>query len=156
MIQRQKKLLDFLKNGGLEGCTFVIYILIEQVTQKNFSVFQKTKEISKNTYEKLLILLAPFAPHIAEELWDKIGNSDSILSEVWPKYDSKKTITDKAEIAVQVDGKVRATIPVSIDDDEDSVKEKALSNENVKKWTDGKNINKVLYVKGKIISIVTG
>jgi len=143
-----KKVTDDIEAMKFNTAVSTMMILVNEL--------EKTKEISKNTYEKLLILLAPFAPHIAEELWDKIGNSDSILSEVWPKYDSKKTITDKAEIAVQVDGKVRATIPVSIDDDEDSVKEKALSNENVKKWTDGKNINKVLYVKGKIISIVTG
>ncbi|HJL55813.1 MAG TPA: class I tRNA ligase family protein, partial [Candidatus Paceibacterota bacterium] len=138
-----KKVTDDIEAMKFNTAVSTMMILVNEL--------EKTKEISKNTYEKLLILLAPFAPHIAEELWDKIGNSDSILSEVWPKYDSKKTITDKAEIAVQVDGKVRATIPVSIDDDEDSVKEKALSNENVKKWTDGKNINKVLYVKGKII-----
>ncbi|MFQ5661800.1 MAG: leucine--tRNA ligase [Candidatus Paceibacteria bacterium] len=117
---------------------------------------EKEKEISKEVFETFLILLASFAPHVAEELWEKLGNNGSILSEKWPEYDAKKIVEDIVSIAVQVDGKVRATIEVSIDEDEKSVKEKAQADKNVQKWTDGKKIEKILYVKGKIVSIVTG
>ena len=113
---------------------------------------EKESKISKDTYKILLILLAPFAPHIVEELWNKIGNSDSVLDQKWPTYKDivKTTIT----IAIQINGKVRATIDVSVDENEEEVKEKALSNDVVQKWTEGKDIKKVIYIKGKIISIV--
>ncbi|MDP6387767.1 MAG: class I tRNA ligase family protein [Candidatus Pacebacteria bacterium] len=116
---------------------------------------ENEKEVPKEVFETFLVLLAPFAPHTAEELWEKLGNSNSILSMKWPEYDSSKTVKDKAQIAVQVDGKVRAIIDISTDENEENIKEKALLDENVKKWTKDKEIKKVLYVNGKIVSIVT-
>jgi len=117
--------------------------------------FDKSDNISKDNYEKFLILLAPFAPHIAEELWNKIEAGTSILKGKWPEYDASKITEGTTSIAVQVDGKVRATISVSSGDDEENVKEKSLLNENVQKWTEGRVVKKVLYVKGRIVSIVT-
>ena len=119
------------------------------------NAYDAHKNFSKENYSILLILLAPFAPHVAEELWEKIGNKSSILKEKWPEYDISKTIVDKVQIAVQVNGKVRATVGILVDEDEESVKEKAISNDNVKKWTEDKEIKKVMYFKGKIVSIVT-
>ncbi len=116
---------------------------------------EKKEEVSKADYETLLVLIAPFAPHVAEELWTKLGNETSVLTEKWPEYDESKMVEDTISIAVQVDGKVRADIEISIDEDEEKVKEKALEEDNVKKWTEGKNIEKVMYIKGKIVSIVT-
>lgn len=116
---------------------------------------EKKEEVSKADYEILLVLLAPFAPHVAEELWEKLGKDGSILNEKWPEYDESKTVEDTAKIAIQVDGKVRASIEVSVDEDEEKVKEKALEEENVKKWIEGKEVQKVIYINGKIVSIVT-
>jgi len=116
---------------------------------------EKENEISKNIFKIFLIILAPFAPHITEELWKNIGNKRSILFEKWPKYDKEKIENDVISIAIQINGKVRASIEIANYENDDKVKEKALSNEKIKKWISDKSIKKVLYIKYKIISIIT-
>lgn len=111
------------------------------------------ESISKDDYTVLLTLLYPFAPHITEELNEKIGNSP-ICKSSWPKYDEAKTIDETKEIAVQVNGKVRGTITINVNDSEDTIKEMALNEENVKRHTEGKDIVKVIVIKGKIVNIV--
>ena len=74
--------------------------------------------------------------------------------EAWPTYDESKTIDDTISIGVQVNGKLRGTIEIALDEDEESIKEKALNQENVKKFTEGKEIVKVIVIKGKIVNIV--
>lgn len=115
--------------------------------------YYAVESISKDDYTVLLTLLYPFAPHITEELNEVIGNSP-ICKSSWPKYDETKTIDETKEIAVQVNGKVRGTITIHVDDSEDSIKEKALNEDNVKKHIEGKNIVKVIVIKGKIVNIV--
>lgn len=115
--------------------------------------YYAVESISKDDYTVLLTLLYPFAPHITEELNEKIGNSP-ICKSSWPKYDEAKTIDETKEIAVQVNGKVRGTITIHVDDNEDIIKEKALNEENVKKHIEGKDIVKVIVIKGKIVNIV--
>ena len=101
----------------------------------------------------LLKLLNPIAPHVTEELNEMIGYSPICESE-WPVYDEAKTVENTKEIAVQVNGKVRATIEINIEDDEQSIKEKAMDAENVIKHIEGKEIVKVIVIKGKIVNIV--
>ena len=115
--------------------------------------YYAVESISKEDYTVLLTLLYPFAPHITEELNEVIGNSP-ICKSSWPKYDETKTIDETKEIAVQVNGKVRGTITIHVDDSEDIIKEKALNEDNVKKHIEGKNIVKVIVIKGKIVNIV--
>ena len=115
--------------------------------------YDDIESITKADYNLLLTLLNPIAPHITEELNEKIGYSP-ICEGKWPVYDEEKTVEDTRDIAVQVNGKVRGTIEIRIDDDEDSIKEKAMENENVQKHIDGKEIIKIIVVKGKIINIV--
>ena len=115
--------------------------------------YYAVESISKDDYTVLLTLLYPFAPHITEELNEMIGNSP-ICKSSWPKYDESKTIEETKEIAVQVNGKVRGTITIHVDDNEDIIKEKALNEENVKKHIEGKDIVKVIVIKGKIVNIV--
>ena len=115
--------------------------------------YYAVESISKDDYTVLLTLLYPFAPHITEELNEMIGNSP-ICKSSWPKYDEAKTIDETKEIAVQVNGKVRGTITIHVDDNEDIIKEKALNEENVKKHIEGKDIVKVIVIKGKIVNIV--
>ena len=109
--------------------------------------------ITKADYTVLLTLLYPFAPHVTEELNEKLGNKAICLSS-WPTYDVSKTVDATKEIAVQVNGKVRDTITISIDEDEDAIKEKAMSASNVLKHIEGKEIVKVIVIKGKIVNIV--
>ena len=117
------------------------------------NAYDDLDSITKEDYHLLLILLNPMAPHITEELNEQIGYSPICEAE-WPEYDEEKTIENTKEIAVQVNGKVRATITISIDDDDQIIKDKALECENVKKHIEGKEIVKVIVVKGKIVNIV--
>lgn len=115
--------------------------------------YYSVNNITKADYTVLLTLLYPFAPHVTEELNQMIGN-DPICKSSWPTYDLDKTIDATKEIAVQVNGKVRGTITISIDEDEASIKNKALNEDNVKKHIEGKEIVKVIVIKGKIVNIV--
>ena len=117
------------------------------------NAYDAQKEITPMDYNLLLTLLNPMAPHITEELNEQIGFKP-ICETPWPVYDEAKTIDEEKEIGVQVNGKLRATIKVNINDAEDTLKEKALSEENVKKFTEGKEIVKVIAIKGKIVNIV--
>jgi leucyl-tRNA synthetase len=107
-----------------------------------------------NAFAILLRLLSPFAPHITEELWNKLGNTQSIHSVAWPTYDPKKASTQKAQVAVQVQGKVRALFVPSDPQNETVIREEAESLPEVLKWTAGKIIKKVIVIKNKVVSIV--
>ena len=115
--------------------------------------YDELESITKKDYNLLLVLLNPFAPHITEELNEQIGYSP-ICEGAWPVYDEAKTVELTKEVAIQVNGKVRATITITIDDDEESMKEKALECENVVKHIEGKEVVKVIVIKGKIVNIV--
>ena len=117
------------------------------------NAYDAQEEITPMDYNLLLTLLNPMAPHITEELNEQIGFKP-ICETPWPVYDEAKTIDEEKEIGVQVNGKLRATIKVNINDSEEVLKEKALSEENVKKFTEGKEIVKVIAIKGKIVNIV--
>jgi len=111
---------------------------------------------SLKEFEILLLLLAPFAPHITEELWSKLGFSqNSIHLEPWPTYDSRKLLKDEITLAVQIDGKVRASLLVVRNQSEEAIRKTALALPEVKKWLDGKDPKKIIIVPERIISIVT-
>ena len=99
-------------------------------------------------------LLHPFAPHLAEELNEILGNTDSVFTQAWPEYDESKTIDNTITIWVQVLGKLRGDIEILKDEDKDSVLEKAKANANVAKWLEGKTLVKEIYVPGKIVNLV--
>ena len=115
--------------------------------------YEKQDIITKADYKLLLTLLNPFAPHITEEMNEQIGE-EPICNSVWPVYDESKIVEDEIEIGVQVNGKVRGTIIINKDEDEDSIKDKALEVDNVKKHIDGKQIVKFIVIKGRIVNIV--
>ena len=117
------------------------------------NAYDDLAEITKEDYRLLLTLLNPTAPHITEELNEEIGYSPICEGE-WPKYDEAKTVDSTKEIAVQVNGKVRGTIEINVDEEEDAIKEKAMACDNVKKHLEGKEIVKVIVIKGKIVNIV--
>ena len=117
------------------------------------NAYDEVDSITKDDYRLLLTLLNPIAPHITEELNEQIG-FNPICESTWPIYDEEKTIENTKEIGVQVNGKVRGTITISLEDDEDSIKQRALECENVIKHIDGKEIVKIIVIKGKIVNIV--
>ena len=110
--------------------------------------------ITKDEYRLLLTLLNPIAPHITEELNEYYALGNTICKSSWPVVDKSKLVENETTIGVQVNGKVRGTITVSADETEDEIKEKALSEENVKKHIEGKEIVKVIVIKGRIVNIV--
>ena len=114
--------------------------------------FYKLKRINKAEFKTFLTLLNPFAPHMTEELNKLIGFENDISTYTWPEFDNSKTIDDEIEIPVQVNGKLKATIRIALDEEEDSVKEKAL--DAISNAVEGKTIVKEIYVKNKIYNVV--
>jgi leucyl-tRNA synthetase len=104
--------------------------------------------------ETLTLLLSPIVPHFAEELWEALGNSSSILLAPWPSYLAEALEKDELLIVIQVNGKLRSKFSVATDTDEGTIKQIALADERLKKFIDGRTIKKVIYVKGKLVNIV--
>ncbi|MBI2989671.1 MAG: alpha/beta fold hydrolase [Candidatus Magasanikbacteria bacterium] len=116
--------------------------------------FQKVESIPPQYFETFIKLLSPFAPYMAEELWQGIGHEGSLALESWPPYDESKLFEDMITLVVQVNGKVRANIELGQDANEEDAKNKALQDPNVQKWLGEKEPKKIIYVKKKLISIV--
>lgn len=121
---------------------------------KLVNAYYEEETITKADFRVLLILLYPFAPHLAEELNEEKNLGEVICKSNWPKYDPKKVVDQEKEIAVQVNGKVRDTIKIRTDASTEELEEKAFASEIIKKWTDGKEIVKVITVPGRIVNIV--
>ncbi len=114
--------------------------------------FYKKNAVTKGEYKTLITLLNPVAPHITEELWQIIGGEGRVYETAWPEYDEAKTVESTVEIAVQINGKTRATMMIGKDDAKDDVIAKAK--ENIADKLEGKNIIKEIYVPGRIVNIV--
>ena len=110
----------------------------------------------KESLESTLKLLAPFAPHMTEELWAQIGHEDSIHTSEWPVFDEQFLSEDSVTIAVQVNGKLRGTITAPSDVDEDRAIELAKSDERINKYLSDAQLKKVIYVSGKLLNFVVG
>jgi leucyl-tRNA synthetase len=108
----------------------------------------------KETVEAFLIAISPFAPHFAEELWERTGHQPSIFFQKWPKWDEAYTTSDVATIAVQINGKLRGTITVKVEASEDEVMNAALQSSDVSRFLDGKQVRKRVYVKNRILNLV--
>ena len=104
----------------------------------------------------LLLLLAPFAPHMTEELWESLGFAESgmICQQSWPVCDESKLVDASVTIAVQVGGKLRSTVEVPVDSEQDFILAEALKDPKVAKFTDGMDIVKVILVKNKLINLI--
>jgi leucyl-tRNA synthetase len=112
--------------------------------------------VLKEGIETTVLLLAPFVPHISEELWQALGHQEGMEKSVWPSFDSEAVVEDEVLIVVQVNGKLRGKINVEAGASEEAVRGFALADEKVKAFIDGKNIRKVIYVPGKLLNIVVG
>jgi leucyl-tRNA synthetase len=120
------------------------------------NALEKEDRISRSIYQTFLILLSPFAPHIAEELWHGMGYTESIFLASWPVADPKFLVDEEVTIVISVNGKVRANIVVLSGSDEESVKALALAHDRVKPFLEGKEIRKTVFVPDKIMNIVIG
>jgi len=109
---------------------------------------------SSELLEPLVIMLAPYAPHIAEELWEVLGNKESVLQARWPSYDERLASAGDVEIAVQVNGKLRSRLTVPRGMAEKDVLARVLADEAVKKFVDGQNVKKVIFVQDRLVNLV--
>lgn len=123
-----------------------------EYTNKIIDLGKKEGGVDRQTLETLVVLLAPFAPHIAEELWKELGHAESVFDAGWPEVDESKLVQDTVEIALQVSGKFRDTMVISVDADKDSVL--AQAKEVLASRLEGKTIVKEIYVPGKIVNII--
>lgn len=116
----------------------------------------KTDAVPKAAAENFVQMLSPLAPHLAEELWERIGHTDTITYEPWPTYDEAWTVESEVEIVVQVNGKIVERTKISKDLDQAAMQEHSLSLPNVQQAVAGKTIRKVIAVPGKLVNIVVG
>lgn len=116
----------------------------------------KTEVLPRQAMENFVQLLAPLAPHIAEELWQRLGYQESITYAAWPTYDESLTVDAEAEIVIQVNGKIVCRANVAADADEEAMQQKAMSLTNVQDAIAGKTVRKVIAVKGRLVNIVVG
>ncbi|MFQ9980743.1 MAG: leucine--tRNA ligase [Finegoldia magna] len=116
--------------------------------------FNNLDKISKEQFKIFLILLNPVCPHITEEIWQRMGYEGYVHESIWPEYDESKTILDVIELPIQVNGKLRATVEINREASEDEVYEKAVKDDVVAKYLEGKNVVKKIYVKGRIFNII--
>ena len=144
--QTVKKVTDDIENFHFNTAVSQMMILLNS--------FEEKEKISQEAFETLLKILAPFAPHVTEELWEKLGHTNSIHTEKWPVYDTSKLERSTVSIAVQVNGKIRGEITVIRDATEETIRTQALGLASVQKWVTGKNIKKVIYIKNRLVSFV--
>lgn len=116
----------------------------------------KTDRLPKAAMENFVQMLSPIAPHLAEELWEKLGHSGTVAYEVWPVYDEAWTVDNEVEIVIQVNGKIADRATIAADADEATMQELALGLDKVKEAMAGKTVRKVIAVKGKLVNIVVG
>ena len=141
-----KKVTDDYENMYFNTAISQMMIFINAATKEDI--------FPKEYAEGFVKLLSPVAPHIAEELWNRLGHSDTITYEAWPTYDESKLVENTIEIPVQVNGKVRATVQIDTDATGEDVKKAVMENSNIQSQLEGKNIVKEIYVKNKIYNIV--
>lgn len=146
--------------------SFVNYLRAENITETKHNIsgtklnVRKTetmeKILSKKEFEQFLRMLAPFAPHLTEEIWEKLGYSESIHREKWPSFEENLTRDETIILAISVNGKLRDTISVTADIPKDEAVKLARESEKIQKWLEGKEIRKEIFVPGRMVNLVIG
>lgn len=164
-VDSAEKELNFWKHTAIKGVTedtdkmqfnTAIARIMELTNALNKYLNEKVKnpEFLKETISDYIKLLAPFAPHFAEEQWSLLGNTSSVFNERLPEFDPSALVKDEVEIAVQVNGKIKNRIMIASNLDEEGIKAAALEDSVIKECAAGKNIVKVIVIKGRLVNIV--
>lgn len=111
-------------------------------------------EVLKKVTLDFIRILAPFAPHFSEEIWEMFGNEGSVFDESWPVFDEKALVKDEVEIAIQINGKIKERIMIPSDANDEEIKALSLATAAIQKETDGKTVVKVIVIKGRLVNIV--
>ena len=141
-----KKVSEDIENFKFNTAISTLMILV--------NVFEKEEAVPLILYSKFLILLSPFAPHLAEELWNNLGHKESIFREKWPEYNPKLVQEKEIELVIQVNGRVRARVKVTADISEKEARKIALAQDKIKKWIGDKQVKKIIFIPGKLLNIV--
>ena len=157
--QTIKKVGDDIESFGFNTAISAMMIFVNHLNKKlateNTEKSTVDEQLSmQSVVEKFVLILAPFAPHIAEELWAKLGHTDTLAYQSWPEYDKELVKEKEVELAVQVNGKIRDRIVVAAGADEQQIKEKALSSERVVSAMAGKKPKKIIVIKSRLVNIV--
>jgi len=143
-----KKVTSDIENFSYNTSISAFMICVNELIQQ--------KCHNKDILQNILIVLAPFAPHIAEELWHAIGHDTTVCDAVWPSYSEEYLKEDNATYAISFNGKARFNIELPVDMPREEVEKTVLAHESTSKWIDGKTIRKIIVVPGKIVNIVLG
>lgn len=165
-LDKGEKELNFWRNTAIKGVTedaeklqfnTAIARLMEFINALSKYNNEKIKNTAflKDATIDFIKLLAPFAPHFSEEQWELLGMDYSVFNEKWPIFNPKALIKDEVEIAIQINGKIKAKINVPTDLSDDQIKEAALNEENIKNNLSGKTVIKVIVIKGRLVNIVS-
>ncbi|MFS0554551.1 leucine--tRNA ligase [Brevibacillus sp. 179-C9.3 HS] len=164
--QLNEKIMDTSKVAGMER---VYHQTVKKVTEDyeglrfNTGISQlmvfvndayKAEVLPKKYMEDFVKMLSPIAPHLGEELWEKLGHSESLAYEAWPTYDEAKLVEDEVEIVLQINGKNKEKLLIASDSTKEQMEEMAKNNEMIKELIEGKTIVKVIAVPGKLVNIV--
>ncbi len=164
-IDKAEKELNFWRHTAIKGVTedseklqfnTAIARMMEFTNALNKYLGEEVKNNSflKEAIVDYVKLLAPFAPHFAEEQWENLGMNFSVFNESWPVFDGSALVKDEVEIAIQINGKIKAKINVSTSANDEEIKEVALNDNNVKAALEGKTVRKVIVIKGRLVNIV--
>ena len=144
--QTIKKVGDDIESFSFNTAISAMMIFVNRLSKQTVK--------PKSLIEKFVLILAPFAPHIAEELWVKLGHTDTLAYESWPEYDKKLIREKEIELAVQVNGKIKDRIIIAADADEEQIKQQALTSEKVVAAMIGKEPKKIIVIKSRLVNIV--
>lgn len=144
--QTIKKVGDDIEGFGFNTAISAMMIFVNHLSKHNVR--------PKSVIDKFVLILAPFAPHIAEELWERLGHRESLAYQSWPEYDKELIKEREIELAVQVLGKIKDRIVIPADADEEQIKEKALASEKVIAAMAGKDVKKIIVIKSRLVNIV--
>ncbi len=164
-IDEAEKELNFIRHNSIKSCIedaerLQFNTVVARIMEftNGFSKYKNEKIKNKKFLKECLIdyikLLAPLAPHFSEEVWEKLHMNFSVFNEKYPEFDPKALIKDEVEIAVQINGKIKDKIIVASDLTDEEIKKASLNSENIKKALEGKNIVKVIVIKGRLVNIV--
>jgi len=150
-----KKVTEDLDAFGFNTSISFMMELVNELYKLDVNTLSKEsdKAVFKETFNALVLMLCPFAPHTACELWELMGNNTDAAKEAWPAFDTEAVKDDKKLVVIQVNGKLRGKIEVPVGTSEENVKDMAFNEESVKKHLEGKEVKKVIYVEGKLLSI---
>jgi len=151
-----KKVTEDIERFHFNTAIAAIMELVNHIyqTKDGIEATPQATSVWRETVEALIVLLSPFCPHIAEELWEAVGHDESVLKTPWPQYDEEAIVEEEVIVVVQVNGKLRDRLLIPVSAEEKKVKEMALASPKVRRHIEGKEIRKTIFVPKKLVNIV--